>query len=50
VTRPKLICDQCDEPVAVSDLVSEPSERMSHQRRAMLAAAVETPTERKTSN
>lgn len=41
ITRPKLVCDQCDEPVSVNTLISEPSERMVHQRRAMLAAAAE---------
>jgi DNA-binding HxlR family transcriptional regulator len=43
ISRPKLVCDQCDEPVSVSDLTSEPSERMSRQRHAMLAAAIECP-------
>ena len=41
ITRPKLICDQCDEPVSVNTLISEPSERMTRERRAMLAAAAE---------
>ncbi|MGA0603852.1 winged helix-turn-helix transcriptional regulator [Caulobacter sp. KR2-114] len=39
ITRPKMICDQCGEPVSVNDLVSEPSERMARQRHEMLAAA-----------
>lgn len=39
ITRPKMVCDQCDEPVSANDLVSEPSERMTRQRAAMLAAA-----------
>jgi hypothetical protein len=39
VSHPRLVCDQCDEPVSLNTLVSEPSERMARQRRAMLAAA-----------
>ena len=44
VTRPHLVCDHCGDPVSASTLVSEPSERMAEQRRAMLAAAAALPT------
>jgi DNA-binding HxlR family transcriptional regulator len=37
VTRPKLVCDHCGEPVAADNLVAEPSERFAQQRRDMLA-------------
>jgi len=43
ITRPKLVCDQCDGPVSANNLASEPSERMAQQRRAMLAGAVGPP-------
>lgn len=38
ISRPQLICDECGEPVSLSTLVSEPSERMARQRRGMLSA------------
>jgi DNA-binding HxlR family transcriptional regulator len=39
ITRPRLACDHCGEGVSVGNLISEPSERMQRQRRAMLADA-----------
>lgn len=39
VTRPQLVCDQCGDPVSLTNLVSEPSERTAQQRSDMLAAA-----------
>jgi DNA-binding HxlR family transcriptional regulator len=44
ITRPKLVCDCCSEAVSVGNLVSEPSERMQRQRRAMLAEAAVSET------
>jgi DNA-binding HxlR family transcriptional regulator len=39
ITRPKLVCDCCDEAVGVENLISEPSARMQRQRHKMLAEA-----------
>jgi hypothetical protein len=39
ITRPTLVCDHCGEGVSVGNLISEPSERVQRQRRAMLADA-----------
>lgn len=41
ITKPHLVCDHCDEPIHIGNVINEPSKRFALQRRKMLSEAAE---------